>query len=119
MFTEMAWKQLHGTDGFDNALGLISKEVVIADYHYYDTSDFSTMKFFQKKGFKVFGSTFDKKKNIFSFARYALKLEEAPLGMISTTWFHMTRMEKSITDDIIGWSAEAYWGPGAAGEARP
>ncbi|OGP24879.1 MAG: hypothetical protein A2X99_02640 [Deltaproteobacteria bacterium GWB2_55_19] len=111
MFTEMAWKQLHGTDGFDNALGLISKEVVIADYHYYDTSDFSTMKFFQKKGFKVFGSTFDKKNNIFSFARYALKLEEPPLGMISTTWFHMTRMEKQIIDDIIGWSAEAYWDP--------
>lgn len=111
MFRRMAWKQLHGTDGFDDALKLISKEVVIADYHYYDTNDFSTMKYFQKKGFKVLGSTFDKKKNIFSFARYAGGLEEPPLGMISTTWFHMTRMEKTIIDDIIGWSAEAYWNP--------
>ncbi|MBI5453820.1 MAG: family 20 glycosylhydrolase [Deltaproteobacteria bacterium] len=111
MFRRMSWKQLHGTDGFDKALGLISKEVVIADYHYYDTNDFSTMKYFQKKGFKVFGSTWDRKKNIFSSARYAGGLEEAPLGMIATTWFHMNRMEKTIIDDIIGWSAEAYWNP--------
>lgn len=107
-FPRMAWKQLHGTDGYDKTIGMISKDVIIADYHYYDTQQFST-RYFQTMGFEVFGSTWESKKNIIAFSRYASRLRKPPLGMIATTWYEMTRMEKEIIDDIVEWSAEAYW----------
>jgi N-acetyl-beta-hexosaminidase len=109
MFPNMAKNQLHGTDNFDKSLDMISKDVIIADYHYYDTKDFSTMKYFQEKGFKVFGSTWDKKKNISSFSRYVSGNRPSTLGMIATTWYWFTRPEKKNIEDIIEWSGEAYW----------
>jgi N-acetyl-beta-hexosaminidase len=109
MFPNMAWRQLHGTDNFDKSLDMISKDVIIADYHYYDTKDFSTMKYFQEKGFKVFGCTWDKKENIFSYSKFVSSDRPSPLGMIASTWYWFTRPDKTKIINIIEWSGEAYW----------
>lgn len=112
MFPNMEWKSLHGTNGFNKSVEMIPQDVIIADGHYYDINDFSSMKYLQDKGFKVFGSTWDNRNNILAFSKYASEMHPSPLGMIATTWFHFNRMEEDKINEIIEWSGEAYWNAG-------
>jgi hypothetical protein len=110
-FPEMNCNSL--AEYFYKAIDSIPKDIIIVDWHYSETKDFSSIDYFQKKGFQVLGATWKKKKNIFAFSKYVYSLKAKPLGMVATTWFHFNREERGIIDNILKWSAEAYWNGGS------
>lgn len=80
------------------AVDLISKEVVICDWHYDNASEkYPSIDFFLKKGFKVIGCpSVYSDENIINFTQYIKDLDNPNiLGMMQTFWGKMTLRKES------------------------
>lgn len=109
---DMKPELLNGIDGYSSILDDIPPNIVICDWQYYHVGKrFPSLERLVAGGNPVLGATWKNKKNIRRFARFAVELEPAALGMIATTWFHVQRREFGIVNEIIDYSGERFWDP--------
>jgi len=109
---EMGRLSVIDQNNFRRTIDLIPRDVIINDWHYYENNKFPSVDYFQSKGFKVWGATWNNKDNIFAFSSYISRLKVKPSGMIATTWFNVGRRASKSIDNILEWSAQAYWSGG-------
>jgi hypothetical protein len=92
------------------ALGQISRKIVIADWHYDVTKgDVPTLAHFRQQGFETLACPWNSQANIHTLAKAAIANHS---GLLMTTWHHLAQ---SIP--ILAWTACCAWSqdPGALG----
>jgi len=104
---------LNGVCDYDKAIGLIPKDIIIVDWHYSNKiSHFPTVDYFYSEGFRVIGATWTHIPTICNFSRYVANSDLKPLGMIATTWQRFINKHEASMQDILYYSAEAFWNGG-------
>jgi hypothetical protein len=107
-FPSMLAKELHGTHGYAALREKIPQDVVICDWHYFDSQpDFPSALAFMQRGHRVLGSTWTSEITTRNFSRYLARLGGE--GMIATLWQEARRSDRSFIERIIQTSGEAFW----------
>jgi hypothetical protein len=110
-FPTMLARHLHARGGYSRIRGSIPKDIVICDWHYFDSQpEFPSALAFAKAGHKVMGATWTQKTTIDNFSRYISGIGGE--GMIATTWFPALKykgLDKNSLYEIIKVSGEAFW----------
>jgi hypothetical protein len=119
-FPEMNEKNLHGDLEFEKILKRVPKDILFADWHYWDRKEFGTVKFLKDNGFKVFGSPWGVKEGIRNFTAEIVKnYEFEDRMMLSTTWvgaiaskrekLQKHGLELFSAEEIIEFNGDIFW----------
>jgi len=74
-------------NGTAPAVDMIPKDIIICDWHYQLLDDYPSVRFFQKKGFRVWPATWDKPDAAMALLNCARKdATDRMLGMLVTGW---------------------------------
>jgi N-acetyl-beta-hexosaminidase len=107
-FPSMLERHLHGTHGYAALRGRIPQDIVICDWHYFDSQpDFPSALAFMQRGHRVLGSTWTSEITTRNFSRYLARLGGE--GMIATLWQEARRSDRGFIERIIQTSGEAFW----------
>ncbi|MCD4722091.1 MAG: hypothetical protein K8S13_19850 [Desulfobacula sp.] len=88
------------------AVDLISKDIMVFDWHYKKAEDYSSLKYFADKGFKVFGGTWHNPEASCAMAEDVKKYKCA--GIIGTDfgfWRTLSPAATTLYTSICGWSS--------------
>jgi hypothetical protein len=103
-------KHLNGDAAFAELLHRIPKDIVIFDWHYFESgTDFPSMTLFTRAGFRTVPSTWRHEPTLKSSAEAARRGGPNVYGMLATTWFHVQRREWSKVERIIEESGNVFW----------
>jgi len=82
------------------AVGLVSRDIVMCDWHYEVMDDFPSVRFFQEKGFRVWPAGWNKEASVRRFIEVARR-DATPkmLGYMATTW-------SSVSDVVAALAGE-------------
>lgn len=99
-FPDMIAGPLHGdAAGYGRPIrDALPRNIVLCDWHYHNGS-FSSLGKLKQEGFKVIGSSWKNLKSMEQFSRYAAM--NGAYGMMATTWFHVSRREWGLVDDVL------------------
>jgi hypothetical protein len=100
-------------NGTDGAIGKISKDIMICDWHYEDKPEYKSIRIFQEHGFDMLACPWRYKENAIKFLEYADRHGNGHLkGFMATTWHssaviarHMLGVEASDNDTIVNLAA--------------
>jgi N-acetyl-beta-hexosaminidase len=107
-FPSMLAKELHGTHGYAALRSKIPQDIVICDWHYFDSQpDFPSALTFMQRGHRVLGNTWTSEITIRNFSQYVARIGGE--GMIATLWQEVRRSDMSFIERIIQTSGEAFW----------
>ncbi len=87
MITPLAYSSLNnnGLEGeIYNAVDMLPKDLVITDWHYYDTEDFRSVEYFVSKGWEVWGGSWFHPRSMSAFTKHCR--DHGAAGMLWTTW---------------------------------
>ncbi len=87
MITPMAYSSLNnnGKEGdIYRAIDLLPKDLMITDWHYYDTEDFRSVEYFVGRGMEVWGASWFHARSMGAFTRHCR--DHGAAGMLWTTW---------------------------------
>jgi hypothetical protein len=87
MITPMEYSSLNynGKEGeIYKAVDLLPKDLVITDWHYYDTEDLRSVEYFVKRGWEVWGGTWFHPRSMGAFTRHCR--DHGATGVVWTTW---------------------------------
>ena len=74
-------------NGSNSAIDMLSKDIVICDWHYDKYEKYPSVDIFAKKGFKMMISPWRDKNNFEAFVDYAAKHDKGHIdGLLMTTW---------------------------------
>ncbi len=118
-FPDMVRRNMHGNHGYAALRTKLPKDIVICDWHYWDSAAFPTAKAFADAGHLVLGATRERTDNIAGFSRYVAGMgergsESKGLGMIATLWNLQNQADPALVDDVIARSGRAFWSPDSA-----
>ena len=108
-FPEMEKKNMHGNFGYTELRSRLPDEIVICDWHYWDTKEFTTAGVFAAEGHDVLGSTRELPANIENFTRYVAGMGPRGRGMIATLWSLVNSEPADEIEAVIRRSGDAYW----------
>ena len=98
-FPSMLDKHLHGVNGFDKLINNLSKDIIIADWHYFDGQKiFPSYDYFNNLGFETYGAIWRGKNANVNFSNYIAQSKNINKRIISTTWFHLSKKREVIVE---------------------
>ncbi len=75
------------TNGLDDAIDMIPKDIIICDWHYTYRDDYPSLNIFKKKGFRVWPSVYDDLTAARGFQYNARSMKgDTILGTLTTVW---------------------------------
>jgi len=85
------------------AIDMVSKDIVMCDWHYEIMDEFPSVKFFQDKGFRVWPGGWNKEQSIRRFVEVARR-DATPLmlGYLCTTWSDVNRVVAGLSGEPLG-----------------
>lgn len=84
-------------NGTDTALNLLSKDIIICDWHYNKYEKYESVDIFASAGFKIMVSPWRDKENLELFLDYAKKHDKGHImGVLMTTWCASGDLAKRI-----------------------
>jgi hypothetical protein len=118
-FPKMKKTSLHGYKAYGNLAPKLPKDIVIMDWHYKGTDDFSSITYFDRLGFRVVGTPWNQKDNIKSFSKSVYELlPQEKRGMCASTWSGALKAKKhkftkasflTSVKGIIEYSGRRFW----------
>jgi len=93
------------------AIDLIPKDIIICDWHYWEKDSYTTLRYFQDKGFEVLGAPWYNPKNIKEFSCSAYRSRSKRLlGMLETAWVPASKVKADPKiSRAIDLSARCFW----------
>ena len=74
-------------DGSESSIDMLSKDIIVCDWHYDKYEKYSSVDIFAQKGFKMMVSPWRDKNNFEAFLNYAIKHDKGHInGILMTTW---------------------------------
>lgn len=74
-------------DGSESSIDMLSKDIIVCDWHYDKYEKYSSVDIFAQKGFKMMVSPWRDKNNFEVFLNYAIKHDKGHInGILMTTW---------------------------------
>lgn len=74
-------------NGSDSAIDMLSKDIVVCDWHYDKYEKYPSIDIFANKGFKIMVSPWRDMNNLEAFLDYAIKNDKGHInGILMTTW---------------------------------
>lgn len=74
-------------DGSESSIDMLSKDIIVCDWHYDKYEKYSSVDVFAQKGFKMMVSPWRDKNNFEVFLNYAIKHDKGHInGILMTTW---------------------------------
>ena len=111
-FPGMVRRNMHGNKGYKELRSKHPRQIVICDWHYWDSGEFPTARAFAELGYPVLGSTRERADNIAAFSRYIAGMGGE--GMIATLWSLQNQADPALVDEVIARSGRAFWSPDSA-----
>jgi len=111
-FPGMVRRNMHGNKGYKELRSKLPRQIVICDWHYWDSGEFPTARAFAELGHPVLGSTRERADNIAAFSRYIAGIQGE--GMIATLWSLQNQADPALVDEVIARSGRAFWSPDSA-----
>jgi len=111
-FPGMVRRNMHGNKGYKELRSKLPRQIVICDWHYWDSGEFPTARAFADLGYPVLGSTRERADNIAAFSRYMAGMDGE--GMIATLWSLQNQADPALVDEAIARSGRAFWSPDSA-----
>jgi len=102
-----------------NAINALPRDIVICDWHYADNTEYPSLEYFQRRGFKVLACPWHSPVNIYNFILAAAARKTGALG---TTWSGIptSRWFQTHADSLSACilQAEWMWSPGVPSISR-
>lgn len=81
----------------DKAIDLISKNILVCDWHYWVNKEYLSVQKFKEKGFKIFVSPWRTQEAVDKFLNYAIEHDEGHIeGLLATTWCGSGELSRCI-----------------------